>query len=100
MNKVSLSILEELGDTIFMVGPMISTGEYLVVLRKRNSLTQEELAGIAGVAKGTIVSAENDRGSVRLSSIIKIYLAFGLSLSPQLEPNTKGETDESIRSDK
>lgn len=82
---------------IFTLGPSISLGEYLIILRRRNEITQEDLAKAAGVAKGTIVSAENDKGTVTLKSLIKIFSAFGLLLFPNLEPKEK--LDEPIRPD-
>ena len=53
-------------------------------------LTQEELARRAGVAEGTIVSAEHGK-KVRISTVRK--LAEALGVAPQAlvrEPNTEG----------
>ncbi len=49
-------------------------------LRKKQSLSQEELADIAGLDRTYINSVENGKRNISLINIEKIANAFGLSL--------------------
>lgn len=45
--------------------------------RARKNLTQEQLAALSGVSKGTIVNLEKDGADGKLSSIERIAKALG-----------------------
>ena len=49
-------------------------------LRRSRGLSQEELAGLAGVSRHTVVKAEADE-DVRLSTMEKLLEALGMTIS-------------------
>ena len=52
--------------------------ERLKELRQARVLTQQELAGLAGVRAGTVVDLENGRHVARPSTIRKLAVALGV----------------------
>jgi transcriptional regulator with XRE-family HTH domain len=54
-------------------------------LREEQSLSQQELADRAGVAKSTVYEAETARRTPKLESLEKIATALGISVAELLE---------------
>ena len=48
--------------------------------RKQSGLTQQELAGIAGVGKTVIYDIENGKETVRLSTLLKILEVLNIQI--------------------
>ena len=69
-----------------MSAPAPTLGEECYRLRRRNSLKQKQLAYLAGVGIGTLISLEADR-SISLGSAMAIFRALGyvLVLQPRKE---------------
>lgn len=58
----------------------MGTGQNIKTLRKRERLTQEEFAALAGVTKETVCRWEKDRYAIRRSTLLKIASLFNLQL--------------------
>ena len=58
----------------------MGTGQNIKALRKRDQLTQEELATLVGVSKETVCRWEKDRYAIRRSTLLKIVSTFNLQL--------------------
>jgi len=69
-----------------MISPAPTLGEECYRLRRRNKLRQKQLAYLAGVNVGVLISLEADR-SVSLKIAIAIFKALGyeLVLQPRKE---------------
>ncbi|MCW7498419.1 helix-turn-helix transcriptional regulator [Leptospira levettii] len=61
--------------------------------RKKNSLTQEDLARMTGVGLRFIRDLEQGKASLRMDKVNQVLEAFGAKLSPG--PILKGKVDES-----
>ncbi len=55
-------------------------GQRIKSLRKERSISQEELADIAGLDRTYINSVENGKRNISIVNIEKIAIAFGISL--------------------
>ena len=67
-------MLPNFGATLGAIGQRIKS------LRKERSISQEELADIAGLDRTYINSVENGKRNISIVNIEKIAIAFGISL--------------------
>ena len=63
-----------------------SLAAFIVGERKRNTLTQAELADIAGVSERFIRQVEGGKETLRLDAIRRLLAAFGAQLSITRQP--------------
>lgn len=57
--------------------------EIILFHRKRSGLTQQELAGLAGVGKNMVYELESGKQSVRLENLLKVLQVLNIKLDFQ-----------------
>lgn len=74
--------------------PADSIAQFVVRERKRNGLTQAELADIAGVSERFVRVVEHGKQSVRLDALGALLEAFGARLVVARRPRDADEAHE------
>jgi transcriptional regulator with XRE-family HTH domain len=74
---------------------MPSTGDRIREIREHRHMTQEELAGAAGISKGFLSDVENDKRKISSEGLLRIANSLGASIDFLL----RGETRETALQD-
>ncbi len=79
---------------------MSSIGDEIAAQRKKQKLSQAELARKAGISRATLEALENGRsGEIGFSKLSKILSALGLELKLQAASAQRPTLDELLRED-
>ena len=74
----------------------VNIGDLIKTHRKKASITQKELADLAGVGKTTVFDVENNKQTVRFENIMRLFSVLNIKLSATSPFGYTEEIDTSI----